>query len=405
MKICYCTLGFPPATGLGGPTLNAYYLTKALVARGHAVTVACTNLASRHEKLFPETRRVLCEGVEVVYFNTYRLMPLGLHSFGLFVSPGMVGFFKRELKNYDLLHLEGLRAFDNIAGSHFCRKYNVPYVTQGRGTIRPISSSLVAKHIFDRLFGRRILESCALFIASSISEVSDFNGYIRPGQKVVVIPNGINVAEYAKLPERGGFRRQRGIAEPKVVAYLGRVHAQKGIDHLIRAFAGSRFRRETRLLIIGPDDGYRVRLASLAPELGLANSVTFIGTLTGEQKLKAYVDTDVAVYAGESESFGMVPFEAAMCGVPTITSEGSACAQLMTGFGAGFVVPYGDTEKLAQALDGILSNVEEASQKVRAAREKIKEQLCWEKVAQQYEEAYESVLRAQGRGPSGSVRN
>jgi glycosyltransferase involved in cell wall biosynthesis len=308
MKVCYCTLGFPPATGLGGPTLNAYYLTKTLVARGHAVTVVCTNLASKDEKLFPETRRVLYEGVDVIYFNTFRLMPLGVHSFGLHIPPGVVGFFKSELRNYDLVHLDGYRAFDVMAASYFCHKYNVPYVIASRGEMRAISSSLLAKHAYDWLLGRRILGGCALFIASSAREVSDYRGFTKPGQKVVVIPNGINAAEYAKLPEKGGFRRRHGIAEPKVVTYLGRVHAQKGIEHLVRAFASSRFRRESRLVIIGPDEGYRTKLASLARQLGLADSVTFIDTLGGEQKLQAYVDADVVVYAGSSESFGMVPF-------------------------------------------------------------------------------------------------
>lgn len=405
MKICYCTLGFPPATGLGGPTLNAYYLTKALIGRGHAVTVVCTNLAGKYEKLFPQTRRVVREGADVIYFNTYRLFPLGLHSLGLFVSPGMVGFFKQELKNYDVVHLEGLRAFDNIAASYFCCKYNVPYVIQGRGTMRRAYSSLLAKYAFDLMFGRRILDGCALFIASSSSEVSDYNGFVKPGQKLVVIPNGINVAEYAKVPERGGFRRRHEIAERKVVTYLGRVHAQKGIEHLVRAFASSRFRGESRLVIIGPDDGYRTKLASLAQELGLADSVTFVNALEGEQKLEAYVDADVVVYAGSSESFGMVPFEAAMCGVPTITSEGSACAQLLTSFGAAFVVPYGDALKLAQAIDGILENGQEAAQKVAVARERIKEELSWEKIARQYEEAYSSVLRAPDGGARASVHN
>jgi glycosyltransferase involved in cell wall biosynthesis len=401
MKICYCTLGFPPATGLGGPTLNAYYLTKALVARGHAVTVACSNLASKHEKLFPETRRVLYEGIEVIYFNTYRLMPLGLHSFGLFVPPGIVGFFQREVKNYDLVHLDGYRSFVALAGAYYCRKHSIPYAMQGRGAMKPIYSSLLAKHTYDWLFGKRILDGCALFIASSASELSDYNGFIKPGQKIVVIPNGINAAEYTELPEKGSFRRRHGIVEPRLVTYIGRVHRSKGIDHLVRAFAASRLRGESRLAIVGPDDGYREKLVSLAQELGLAGSVTFVDALAGVQKLQAYVDTDVVVYAGrlEGESFGMVPFEAAMCGVPTISSQGSACGELLTSFGAGFVVPYGDAPKLAQAIDAILGNGQQAAQRVLAAREKIKEQLSWEQIVRRYEEAYRSVQGGRGGRP------
>jgi glycosyltransferase involved in cell wall biosynthesis len=367
-----------------------------LVGRGHAVTVATSNLANKHEKVFPETRRVLYEGIDVIYFNNYRLGPLGLHSFGLTIRPGFVGFFQRELKNYDLVHLDGYYSSDVLAATYFCPKYNVPYVIQARGTMKPIYSSLLAKHSYNLLFGRRILGGCSLFIASSSKEASDYNGYIGPSQRVVVIPNGINAAEYEKLPEKGSFRRLHGIAERKVVTYVGRVHAKKGIDHLVRAFASSKFRRDSRLVIVGPDEGYKAKLVSLVKQLGLTHSVTFVGTVIGEQKLEAYVDTDVLVYVGESESFGMVPFEAAMCGVPAITARGTACAQLLTSFGAGFVVPYGDVTRLAEAIDQILENGQEAAQKVRAAREKIKEQLSWEKIARQYEEAYSSVMGGQG---------
>jgi glycosyltransferase involved in cell wall biosynthesis len=311
-----------------------------------------------------------------------------------------VGFFQRELGNYDVVHLDGYRSFAALAGAHYCRKYKIPYVMQGRGAMKPIYSSLVAKHFYDVLFGRHILGGCSLFIASSSREVSDYSGYAGPGQSVVVIPDGMNVGEYANLPGKGAFRRRQGIAERKVVTYLGRVHRSKGIDYLVRAFARSRFRPESRLVIIGPDDGYRANLASLAQQLGLARSVTFIDSLGGQEKLEAYVDADVVVYAGrlEGESFGIVPFEAAMCGVPTITSEGSACAQLLTSFGAGFAVPYGDAPKLAEAIDAILENGQQAAQKVLAAREKINEQLSWEKIAQQYEEAYSSVVGAQRAG-------
>jgi glycosyltransferase involved in cell wall biosynthesis len=362
--------------------------------------VACTNLNSRHEKLFPETRRVLYEGVDVIYFNTYRLFPLGLHSFGLFVPPGIARFFQQELRNYDVVHFDSFRTFVVLVGTHYCRKYDIPYVIQGRGTMRRIYSSLLAKGTYDLLFGRRILDGCALFMASSSREVSDYKAVMMPDQEVVVIPNGINAAEYARLPQRGGFRQRHGIPEGKVVTYLGRVHRSKGIDHLVRAFASSRFRRASRLLIVGPDDGYKETLASLAQELGLAGSVTFVDALEGEEKLQAYVDADVVVYAGrlEGESFGMVPFEAAMCGVPTITSEGSACAELLSSFGAGFVVPYGDAPKLAQAIDAILENEPQATQRVLAASEKIREELSWEKVAHLYEEAYSSVVNAQGAG-------
>ena len=261
--------------------------------------------------------------------------------------------------------------------------------------MRAFQSSLLAKHVFDLLLGRSLLDGCASFIASSEREVSDYQGFARRGQKVNVIPNGLDFAEYANLPPKGLFRQRHRIVEPRLITYLGRVHPQKGIDHLLRAFAGSRLRCGSRLAVIGPDDGGQASLEALAQQLRLRDSVTFVGALEREEKLQAYVDSDVVVYVGSSESFGMVPFEAAMCGVPTVTSEGSACGQLLTGYGAAFVAPYGDALKLAGVIDGILDKTPEAVQKVIAARELIKDDLCWEKIAQRYETVYESASRCQ----------
>jgi glycosyltransferase involved in cell wall biosynthesis len=333
------------------------------------------------------------DGVDVIYMKTYRVCRFGKNSFGLLISPDLVRFCGRELANYDVVHLDGYRGLDVLVTARFCRKYGVPYVIQGRGTMRPTSSSVLAKRTYDWLLGGRDRAGCALFIASSGQEVSDYDGFIGHDQRVTVIYNGLDLSEYAPLPARGSFRQRHGIDEPKVVTYLGRLHPQKGIEYLVRAFVSSRFRRESRLVIVGPDEGHKTELAAVAKGLGLADSVAFIDTLEGEEKLQAYVDSDVVVYAGRSESFGMVPFEAAMCGVPAITSEGSACGELLKKFGAGFLVPYGDSQKLALAIDGILTDGKEAAARVRAARESIKTDLSWRKIAEEYEAAYSSVLR------------
>lgn len=392
MKICYVTLGFMPAVKLGGPVQNAYHLTANLRRRGHHVTVICTNLAAKNEKLFAGTRQYNHNGVRVIYFDTYRLFPLGLHSFGLFVSPGMIKFCRNHLQKYDVVHIDGYRDFPSLVASYFCRKHGIPFVLQPRGSIPITGSSLAAKRIFDLLFRRRMLESCASMIASSCQEESGYGGIVPKDKALARIYNGIDSGEFAELPRRGDFRRRHHITQRYLVTYIGRIHAQKGIDVLIRSMPTTRDRLETHLAIIGPNEGCKARLSSLAEKLGVQDSVTFLDALAGREKLEAYVDSDCVVYVTQSESFGMVPIEAAMCKVPAITSEGSACGEFLKAFGAGFMVPYGDPPKLAKAIDAILENTTGVACKVQIAAEGIRRALSWEVIAREYETAYLSAL-------------
>ena len=388
-----------PAIKLGGPVQVMYHLTTRLVRRGHEVTVVCTNLASKHEKLFPDTRRADYDGVKVIYFNTHRLFPLGLHSFGLTISPGMLRFCRKELMNFDVIHTDGYRDLPSALACHFGSKYGIPVVLQPRGSMPVAVSSFAVKHAFDLLWGRRILRQCAFLIAVSAQEELGFHGYVPAEKKVVRIYTGIDSEEFKDLPEKGNFRRRYGITEPYLITYLGRLHVQKGIDVLIRAAATTRFRRQSRLAIIGPDDGFKSKLVALARELNLQDSVSFLPPVAGREKLEAYVDSDLVVYPSQSESFGLVPFEATMCGVPSISSENSACAEILDPLGIGFRVPYGDLRKLAVTMDAILETRAEVIPRVQAAAGKLRETLSWNEIARQYEDAYLMATSEKGPGP------
>jgi glycosyltransferase involved in cell wall biosynthesis len=353
--------------------------------------VLCTNLASKDKKLFCETRRADFDGVEVIYFNTRKLFPLGRHSFGLFICPEMVKFCREQLVKFDVVHVDGYRDFPSVVACYFALKHAVPYVIQPRGGIPVAVSSIAAKHVFDRFLGRPMLRECALLIASSRQETLGFNGIVPARTRVVCIYNGIDFREFADLPQKDAFRSRFGISEQNLITYLGRLHAQKGIDVLIRAVAVARCRRQSRL---APDDGVRSKLVALVRELDLQNRVTFVGPLNGRERLGAYVDSDVVVYAGQSESFGLVPFEATVCGIPSISSEDSPSAEILGPLGVSFQVPYGEFQRLATTIDAILEARADVIPRVRAAAARLRGTLSWEEVARRYEDAYSAAVAA-----------
>ncbi|HEV2426202.1 MAG TPA: glycosyltransferase [Terriglobia bacterium] len=403
MRICYLTLGFPPAAGLGGAVTNACCLTTSLAAKGHQVTVCCTNLADKYTRLFAGTRRVEHRGVDVMYFHTHKIFPLGRDSFGLFVCQDFVTFCRDNLPQFDLVHVDGYRDFLTLVATHYCRRYGIPYVIQPRGSIEPAFSSVAAKRLFDVSLGRVILRGSSLFIASSRRERRQQENVIPPGQQVVCIANGIDTTPYRDLPERGAFRQRHGITASLLISYLGRVHPIKGIDILIRAFAAAEGRGRAVLAVIGPDEGYSWRLKALAEELGVSESVVFSGEVQGRQKLEAYVDSDVVVYASRSESFGMVAFEATLCGVPVISSRDSGCGELLAGLGIGFLTDYGDVSMLSHVIDYVVMHRHEIAPRVARARDEIGRAFSWDQIASAYERAYESVLKK--RSASSSFQN
>jgi glycosyltransferase involved in cell wall biosynthesis len=140
-----------------------------------------------------------------------------------------------------------------------------------------------------------------------------------------------------------------------VVLFLGKITPRKGVDVLIRAVP--RLPPAALLVVAGNFMMPREPLLRLARELGIAERVQFVGLLSGEEKLAAYVDADVVAYPAVDEIFGLVPFEALMCGAPVVVCDDSGCGEVVRAAEGGLLVRYGDPEALAQALRRFLSDV------------------------------------------------
>ena len=403
MKLCYVTLGFAPAFEFGGPVQNSYQLLRRLVKRGVDVTVCCTNLSGKSTKLFPGTRRSVIEGIEVVYFNTYKLFPLGIGSFGAYFAPGMVSFCRERLEEYDLVHMDGYRVVPNMLFRMYARRKGIPYVVQARGTLPADFNSIAAKKVFDVVFGRSILKNAACLIASSDTEKRQYLDLVPGSEPMVhVIGCGVDEEKYHEILDGNSFRNYWDPERKgrKIVSYVGRVHALKGIDHLIRACAGSAYRSDLLLLIAGPDEGEERRLRALADREGIGNQTRFIGRVDDLEKRQMYAGSDLVVYATRSESFGMVAFEAILCGSSLIVSRNTGCGDLMDHYDAALLVDYGDVQALARGIDGILDAPARYKAKALSARDRIIAEMGCDRIADLYQDVYSKVAAG---GRNGAV--
>lgn len=131
---------------------------------------------------------------------------------------------------------------------------------------------------------------------------------------------------------------------------LGRLHAGKGGDFAVAAFArlrGAGRAAELHFYGDGPDRG---RLASLATSLGVAADVRFHGRYSYRELDAIAARIDVAVMASIYEGFGLVMLEMMSRGVPVISTDVGSSREVLEALGGGWVCARADTGALAEAM-------------------------------------------------------
>ena len=334
----------------GGPAAVVRSISKELAKR-HELTVYTTNALDQRRGFNTYPFKVESNGYEIVYF------PRILASYGFNISPSMAIALQKTLPQYDVVHLHSWRHFQDLIVHHYAKKYDIPYVLQAHGSIARVMAKQRLKWIYDVFFGYRLLKDASKVIALNPIEAEQYRGMGVPREKIAIIPNGIDLSEYASLPPRGCFRKKFGLDKnEKIVLYLGRIHEIKGIDILVRAFANILHELDdVRLVIVGPNDGYLGEIEALIKALQIEDTVLISGPLYGVAKLEAYVDADVYVLPSRYEIFGNTVLESVACGTPVILTESCGIAECFRDK-VGLVVKNNSPPHLEEALLEMLIN-------------------------------------------------
>jgi glycosyltransferase involved in cell wall biosynthesis len=325
----------------GGDVNSTYLVSKKLSDRGHEVTVLTTDFQ------FDSSYAQQLENIDVIPIECS--FNLGLFLF----SPKMKVWLSENLLKFDIIHMQNYRSYQNAVVSNYAQKFKIPYILQARGTIPAHFDKQNLKKLFDFIWGATILRNAQKFIASTEEEQKQYKSLGIPGEKITIIPNGIDLTLFAVLPQKGMFKLKYGIAkEEKLVLFLGRIHKIKGIDLLIEAFSNvQEVIPDVTLVIAGPDDGYKKDVQKVIEVFNISNKVLFTGPLYGQDKLSAYVDADVYVLPSIHESFSNTILEAWACSTPVILTE--TCALSTIAQHAGIVIKRTPIE-LSKAIKRII---------------------------------------------------
>lgn len=371
------------AAAHGGPTAALMGLTRAQRRAGLDVRVLSTFRGQDSSREADELRG---EGIPVDWIGPCR--------WPLLWSPRITPAVRRAIADTDVVHIHTLwEAVQHIAAVE-SRRAGKPYIFRPCGMLDPwsLQQGRLKKSVFLRMrLLRDFNAAAAMHYTTDIERDNAVPLALRA--KPIVVPNGVDLTDFASLPPRDAFRsRFPQIGDRPLIIMYGRVDAKKGFDLMIPALAKIE-PRDAMLLIAGPDiAGYTDEVRRLAAAHRVGDRVIFAGMLRGRERVEALTAADVFALPSYQENFGIAVIEALAAGCPVVLSDQVALHRQTTAAGVGASVPL-DVDTLASTITRWLGD----TALHRAAADKapgwVRENFDWDAIARAWAQHYQTLTQ------------
>jgi glycosyltransferase involved in cell wall biosynthesis len=258
---------------------------------------------------------------------------------------------------FDIVHQHGIWTATSQVSNMLRQKHNMPLVIAPHGSLQrwALQKSRLKKQLALMAYERQNLSQSACLHATANSEVDDIRDF-GLSNPVAVIPNGVSEDWLKSVGDSDRFRSTYKIPTGRrILFFLSRITPKKGLPMLLQAIEIAREAFSDWLLIIaGVDEfGHKKEVESLVHQLGLEDSVRFLGPMYGQDKRDAFASADVFILPSYSEGSPMVVLDSLATGVPVITTKGTPWESLNT-LHCGWWVDV-SADGLAKALHDIAS--------------------------------------------------
>jgi glycosyltransferase involved in cell wall biosynthesis len=202
---------------------------------------------------------------------------------------------------------------------------------------------------------------------------------MSPATKAIVAPMPVATERFAPGDKRARNR----------FLFAGRLNAQKGLDHLLRAFAAM---KGLAMLDVVGEGNSEAELKLLASQLGVSDRVTWHGQLRQQDLVRLYQQATAVIVPSVDEGLGLVAAEAMLCETPVIAFRSGGLTDVVQHDQTGILVTPGVTAELSAALDFVLDSPEKASELAKAGREFVLGAFSPESAAAKYGGIYRQVI-------------
>ena len=303
----------------------------------------------------------------------------------------MFVFLWRQLDKNSVLHIHGMWQANSIIPVVIAKFKGAKCACSPRGSLSEwsLGQGSVFKPYIWHIAQKPVLKLVDLFIATSEAEQADLLklGFKQP---IEVVPNGIDIP---KLAESDLSKRR------KQVLFLSRIHPKKGLDFLLRVWGKLQHNFPDWSLVICGDDvsffgksGYLETLIRLSMQNDLKR-VEFRGSVNGEEKVRAYLESSIFVLPTHNENFGMVVAEALSFAIPVVVSNHAPWSKLDS-VGAGTCIPL-EESAFERALTKLFNlDPSERQEMGLNGRQFVNETYRWRSIAFSLKYCYENILKS-----------
>lgn len=366
MKILHVYKDYPPV--LGGIEGHLRLVAEGQARRGHQVTVLVTARG-------PRTSVREESGVEVV--RAARLATVASTP----LSPALF----RELR----------RRRPDVAHLHF--PYPPGELAQllggrSRATVVTYHSDVVRQRLLARLyrpFMWRLLARADRILPTSPAYAASSPVLARFADKCRIVPLGVDTGRFAHPDPESVDALRRRFPGPRLL-FVGRLRYYKALDVLVAAVE----RLDASLLVVGrgPMEETWRRRARTSPA---AARIHFLGDVDDDALPAFYAAADVFVLPSDrrSEAFGLALAEAMAAGTPVVSTEIGTGTSFVNRHGeTGLVVPPGDVEALAAALERLLDDDDLRREMGQQAQKRALRELDAERMLDRLDDVYGEIL-------------
>jgi glycosyltransferase involved in cell wall biosynthesis len=377
----------------GGPSYAIRAIARALSKVDVEITIATTDDDGDDARLNVPIGKPVDENSVTVFYFRRNILPYK-------VAFGLGRWLRSNIARYDLVHVHALFSFSSAAAGHTAYWEGVPYVVRPLGVLNKyglVERRPVLKKISMPLVENRILRHAAAIHYTSEAErqeASEISTEIA-NHRSVVIPLPI---EYQKGNANDFRDRFPQLVGRRVVLFLSRIDAKKGIELLLDAFTElSRNLNEIILVVAGNGPPiYLQTLQNRAQQLRVADRVVWTGHLEGADKAGAFAAAEVFVLPSYSENFGIAAAEALAYGVPTIVTDQVAISDDIRSNDAGLVVGT-ETSEIAAAIRSVFNNRQLAARLSHNGRQLATESYSLSSIGHKLHSLYYSIVAGSPR--------
>jgi starch synthase len=292
--------------------------------------------------------------------------------------------------------------YANLGGHLAAVLYEIPHVMTMHSLepLRPWKAEqLGGGYALSSWCERTAVESAAAVIAVSSDMRSDVLATYPsvPPDRVHVIRNGIDTAEYAPDPGTDVLERYDIDPDLPTVVYVGRIARQKGLPVLLRA--AERLDPDVQLVLCaGQADTEELgaEVNSLVEHLVKSRSRVIWLTRMLPKAEVIQILSHATVFACPSlyEPLGIVNLEAMACGAAVVASNVGGIPEVVMDAQTGLLVPANDPVLLAEAISCLVSDPARATAMGQLGRQRVAADFSWGAVAAQTAALYTDLARA-----------